>query len=185
MALIDKISEETMTLVFNDNSEGFGVPVSTAGKKVVYVGFRSPEVGQDFAAVASQYGQLDTLLLGNDATLDDLKAAKAKVSGYDLVIFGFNKTRPGLYKNFDLVEEQVQFITDWAAQQPMIAVYLGSPYAITKIPGYKNFKAYVLGYTDTKANARAAAKVVFGAIAPMGVLPVTAGPFPVGHSVSF
>lgn len=185
MALIDKISEETMTLVFNDNSEGFGVPVSTAGKKVVYVGFRSPEVGQDFAAVASQYGQLDTLLLGNDATLDDLKAAKEKVAGYDLVIFGFNKTRPGLYKNFDLIEEQVQFITDWAAQQPMIAVYLGSPYAITKIPGYKNFKAYVLGYTDTKANARAAAKVVFGAIAPKGVLPVTAGPFPVGHSVNF
>ena len=185
MALIDKISEETMTLVFNDNSEGFGVPVSTAGKKVVYVGLRSPEVGQDFAAVARQYGQLDTLLLGNDATLDDLKAAKDKVKGYDLVIFGFNKTNPRVYRNFDLVDEQVKFITDWAAQQPMIAVYLGSPYAITKIPDHRNFKAYILGHMDTKANARAAAKLVFGAIEPKGVLPVTSGPFPVGHSVSF
>ncbi len=183
LALINQICEETMTLVFNDNSEGYGLPVSTEGKKVAYVGFRNPEVGAEFAATASNYGQLDTVLLGNDATLEDLKAAKEKVKDYDLVIFGFNKTLQQVYRNFDLVEEQVQFITDWAAQQPMIAVYLGSPYAITKMPDHKNFKAYVLGYTDTKANARAAAKVVFGAIAPKGVLPVTAGPFPVGHGV--
>ena len=183
LALVDKLSEETMTLVFNDNSEGFGLPVSSAGKKVAYVGFRNPEVGADFAATASNYGQLDTVLLGNDATLEDLKAAKDKVKDYDLVIFGFNKTLQQVYRNFGLVEEQVQFITDWAAQQPMIAVYLGSPYALTKMPDHKNFKAYVLGYTDTKANARAAAKLVFGAIAPKGVLPVTAGPFPVGHGV--
>ena len=183
LALVDKLSEETMTLVFNDNSEGFGLPVSTAGKKVAYVGFRNPEVGADFAATASNYGQLDTVLLGNDATLEDLKDAKEKVKDYDLVIFGFNKTLQQVYRNFGLVEEQVQFITDWAAQQPMIAVYLGSPYALTKMPDHKNFKAYVLGYTDTKANARAAAKLVFGAIAPKGVLPVTAGPFPVGHGV--
>ena len=183
LALVDKLSEETMTLVFNDNSEGFGLPVSTAGKKVAYVGFRNPEVGADFAAIASNYGQLDTVLLGNDATLEDLKAAKDKVIDYDLVIFGFNKTLQQVYRNYGLVEEQVQFITDWAAQQPMIAVYLGSPYALTKMPDHRNFKAYIVGYTDTKANARAAAKLVFGAIAPKGVLPVTAGPFPVGHGV--
>ena len=41
----------------------------------------------------------------------------------------------------------------------------------------------VLGYNDTKANARAAAKVVFGAIKAKGVLPATAGPFPVGLTV--
>ena len=183
LALVNKLSEETMTLVFNDNSSGFGVPVSTAGKKVAYVGFRNPEVGADFAAVASEYGNLDTLLLGNDASLEDLKVAKEKVKGYDLVIFGFNKTLQQVYRNFDLVDEQVKFITDWAAEQPMIAVYLGSPYALTKMPDHKNFKAYVLGYNDTKANARAAAKVVFGAIKAKGVLPVTAGPFPVRHSL--
>ncbi len=182
LALVDKLSEETMTLVFNDNSEGFGIPVSTDGKKVAYVGFRNPEVGKDFASVASRYGELDTVLLCNDATLDDLKAAKEKLAGYDLVIFGFNKTLQQVYRNFGLVDEQVEFITDWASQQPMIAVYLGSPYALTKIPDHRNFKAYIVGYTDTKANARAAAKLVFGAIPPKGVLPVTAGPFPVGHS---
>ena len=183
LALINKISEETMTLVFNDNSEGYGLPVSTEGKKVAYVGFRKPEVGAEFAATASNYGQLDTVLLGTDATLEDLKAAKEKVKGYDLVIFGFNKTMQQAYRNFDLVDEQVQFITDWAAQQPMIAVYLGSPYALTKMPDHKNFKAYVLGYNDTKANARAAAKLVFGAIEAKGILPVTAGPFPIGHGL--
>ncbi len=183
LALVDKISEQTMTLVFNDNSQGFGIPVSTAGKRVVYVGFGNPDVGNDFAEVAGKYGKLDTLLLGNDASLEDLKAAKEKVKDYDLVIFGFNRTFPYPSRNFGLVEEQVNFITGWAASQPMIAVYLGSPYALTKIPGYKNFKAYIVGYTDTKANARAAAKVVFGAIQPKGVLPVTAGEFPAGHGI--
>ena len=181
--LIRKVSEETMTVVFNDNSQGLGLPVSCEGKKVAYVGFKNIPLGVQFGELANKYGQVDTILVGEENTMEDLKAAKEKLKGHDLVIFGFNKAEQRLYKNFGLVDEEVRFITDWAAEQPMIAVYLGSPYALTKMPGYKNFKAYLLGYDNSRFNNEAAAKVVFGVIPAKGILPVTAAEFKEGTGV--
>ena len=51
--LIKKISKETMTVVYNDNSAGFGIPVSFEGKKVAYVGFKNTRTGSDFGVMAS------------------------------------------------------------------------------------------------------------------------------------
>ncbi len=181
--LIKKISKETMTVVFNDNTAGFGLPVSFEGKKVAYVGFKKPERGFEFGVIARRYGEVDTLLLGGNASVEELKAAREKVKGHDLVIFGFNETHQSQSRNYGIVPEEVEFITEWAAQQPMIAVYMGNPYAIGSIPEHKNFTAYVVGYTSEWPNIFAAAQVVFGGIPAKGVLPVTSGPFAEGSSI--
>jgi beta-glucosidase-like glycosyl hydrolase len=183
LSLIKKVSEETMTVVFNDNSQGLGLPVSCEGKKVAYVGFMNPQLGQQFGEVANRYGQVDTVLLGDDAALEELKAAKEKVSGYDLVIFGFNKSLQSIKRNFGLEEAHLKFITDWAADQPMVAVFLGSPYILKRMPGHENFKAFVVGYDANRFNNEAAAKVVFGVIPAKGILPVTTASFKVGEGV--
>ena len=183
LSLIKKVSEETMTVVFNDNSQGLGLPVSCEGKKVAYVGFMNPQLGQQFGEVANRYGQVDTVLLGDDASLEELKAAKEKVSGYDLVIFGFNKSLQSIKRNFGLEEAHLKFITDWAADQPMVAVFLGSPYILKRMPGHENFKAFVVGYDANRFNNEAAAKVVFGVIPAKGILPVTTASFKVGEGV--
>ena len=87
------------------------------------------------------------------------------------------------YKDFLIVPEEINFITDWAAEKPMIFVYLGSPYAITRIPGHKNFNSFVVGYLNTQENNFAAAQVVFGGVPAKGVLPVTSAGFKEGESV--
>ena len=181
--LIKEVSKQTMTVVFNDNSNGFGIPVSFEGKKVAYVGYHNPHLGYEFGVLANRYGQVDTVLLGNDESLAQLKEAREKLKDHDLIIFGFNKTEQRAYKNFGIAPEDMAFITDWAAQQPMIAVYLGSPYALTKIPGHKNFTAYIVGYEANKSNNFAAAQVIFGGVPAKGVLPVTSATFAVGESV--
>jgi beta-glucosidase-like glycosyl hydrolase len=183
LSLIKKVSEETMTVVFNDNSQGLGLPVLCKGKKVAYVGFRNPQLGEQFGEIANRYGQVDTVLLGDDAALEELKAAKEKVSGYDLVIFGFNKSLQSIKRNFGLEEAHLKFITDWAADQPMVAVFLGSPYILKRMPGHENFKAFVVGYDANRFNNEAAAKVVFGVIPAKGILPVTTASFKVGEGV--
>lgn len=183
MNLVNQVSKETMTIVFNDNSAGYGIPVSFEGKKIAYVGFKNPKLGHEFGVLANRYGQVDTVLLDNNASVAELKEARNKVRNHDLVIIAFNDTEQRPYKNYGIVPEEVNFITEWAAEQPMIAVYLGSPYAISKVPGYKNFIAWVVGYINTQSNNFAAAQVVFGGIPAKGVLPVTAASYKPGESV--
>ena len=183
LKLIKDIAKQSMTVLFNDNSAGFGLPVSFEGKKVAYVGYKNPQLGHEFGTLAKRYGPVDTILLGNDASMAALKAARNKLRGYDLIIMGFNETDQRPHKNYAIKHDEVNFITDWAAEQPMIAVYLGSPYALTRIPGHKNFSALVLGYINTQVNNFAAAQVVFGGIPAKGVLPVTSASFKVGESI--
>ncbi len=183
LSLINEVSKETMTVLFNDNSAGYGIPVSFDGKKVAYVGFKRPELGREFGLLANRYGMVDTVILGNDASLAELQNARKKLAGHDLVIFGFNETDQRQYKNYGIDNEEMDFITDWAAQQPMIAVYLGSPYAVGNIPDYRNFTAYVVGYSNDQVNNFAAAQVVFGAVPAKGVMPVSVASFKAGEAV--
>lgn len=182
--LMQQIAKNSMTVLFNDNSEGFGLPVTFDNKKIAYLGYKGAQLGREFAQVALKYGDIDTLILNDDATLVDLKDARNKLRGYDLIITGFNDTDPRPHKDFAINREEVDFITSWAKEQPMIAVYLGSPYALTRMPGYKNFTAFVLGYSNNVANNFAAAQVVFGGVPATGVLPVSAADFKVGHSIT-
>lgn len=181
--LVKEVSKQSMTVVFNDNSAGYGIPVSLERKKVAYVGFRNPKFGHEFGVLANRYGQIDTVILGSNASLAELKDAKERLSNHDLIIFGYNETDLRPYKDFLIVPEEINFITDWAAEKPMIFVYLGSPYAITRIPGHKNFNSYVVGYLSTQENNFAAAQVVFGGVPAKGVLPVTSAGFKEGESV--
>lgn len=181
--LMQQIAKNSMTVLFNDNSAGYGIPVSFEGKKVAYVGYKNPVLGREFAALANRYGVVDTLILNDDASLAALRDARNRLKGHDLIIFGFNQTDQRPHKGYAINPENISFITDWAASQPMIAVYLGSPYALTRIPNYRNFSAFVLGYSNNQANNFAAAQVVFGGIPAIGVLPVTAASFKVGESV--
>lgn len=183
LRLIKNIAKESMTVLYNDNSAGYGLPVSFEGKKVAYVGYKNPALGREFGEIANRYGKVDTILLSNDASLAALKDARNKLRNHDLIIMGFNETDQRPHKGYAINVEEVNFITDWAAEQPMIAVYLGSPYALTRIPGHKNFTAFVLGYINTQVNNFAAAQVVFGGVPAKGVLPVTAASFKVGESV--
>ncbi len=181
--LIKQVSKESMTLVFNDNSAGCGIPVSFDGKKVAYVGYRHPELGHEFGVLANRYGKVDTLLFPNTASLAELKIAREKFKNHDLIIFGYNGTDFRARTNYGMVPEQINFITDWAAEQPMIMMYFGTPYAIPFIPGVKNFTAFVLGYAPSQANVLAATQLVFGGIPAKGVLPVSTSSFKGGEAV--
>lgn len=183
MNLIKDVAKQTMTVVFNDNSAGYGLPLSLEGKKVAYVGFKNLQLGYEFGVIANRYGQVDTVLLGDGASLAELKDARDKLRNHDLVIMGINETNQLGFRNFGIVPEEMDFITDWAAEQPVIAVYLGSPYALARIQDHKNFTAFVVGYMNNQVNNFAAAQVVFGGIPAKGVLPVTSASFKAGESV--
>lgn len=181
--LIKKVSKETMTVVYNDNSAGFGIPVSFEGKKVAYVGFKNTTAGHEFGIIANRYGPVDTLLLGDNSSVAELKIARDKLKDHDLVIFAFNRSDLRTSTNYGIIPEEVEFLTEWAAEQPMIVLFQGSAYALAKIPGHEKFTSFVVSYLSDPANTLAAAQVIFGGIPAKGVLPVSSGPFKEGESV--
>ena len=181
--LIKKISKESVTVVYNDNSAGFGIPVSFEDKKIAYVGFKNVKTGSDFGVMANRYGPVDTLLLGDKSSVAELEVAREKVRNHDLVIFAFNQSDLRTSTDYGIIPQEVEFLTNWASQQPMIVLFHGSPYGLAKMPGHENFTSFVVGYLSDQANNLAAAQIIFGGIPAKGVLPVTAGPYKEGHSV--
>lgn len=185
-ALITDLAKHSMTLVTNkplrdsrDNEKALPVE-NIKDKKIAYVGYAAEKFGSDFATVLLRYAPVDTIILRSPVSMDTLVQVKEQLKGYDLIILGINNTDSRPQLNFGLDSVQIPFLTSWAAEQDMVAVYFGSPYALNKIQDYENFKALVIAYTNTLGNNYAAAQLVFGGIRAQGVLPVGAGAFKQG-----
>jgi beta-N-acetylhexosaminidase len=199
--LINKICGGTITVLTNKSCNSlftpgkFYQPVLPLKKlkynKVAYVGYGGDENGAAFASTLIRGGKpynvnlfpIDTFVVSNIDVISKIELLKERLKGYDLIILGIHDTDPRPQKNFGLDESKMKFFADWAANQNMIAVYFGSPYALAKIPGIDSYKAFVIAYSNTLYNNIAAAKVIFGVLPAIGVLPVSAGKFKAGEGL--
>ncbi len=184
-AFIDKLSKHTVTLVANDTIDGeAAVPVVSLDKRrIAYLGYDAEKFGEDCAEVLGRFAKVDKYLLKSPVSMRALRKAKRQLKRYDLVILGINNTDARPQFNFGIDSLQMKFITRWAAEQDMIALFMGSPYGLDRIPGRANFKAVVTGYANTQSNNRAAAQLIFGGIPAIGVLPVPAAGLECGESL--
>ena len=185
-AFIYKLAKESMTLVTN-HKDADGEPVlpikSLKEKKIAYLGYDAARNGKECAQVLMRHAAVDTLILRGPVKEKDLKCAKEKLNGYDLIILGINNTDARPQFNFGIDSVQMKFITDWAKEQDMVAMFLGNGYVLNKLKDYNNFKAFIIGYLNSLENVEAIAQIIFGAVPAKGVLPVTSGEFKAGHSV--
>ncbi len=179
--LIKEIGEKSVTLLTN---RGDLLPLGNLnGKKVGVVAFGSREKNSLFNNYVQHYVAADSVLLDSKATVEDIAAAKKAMGQKDIVIFAFNNTDSRPYKNYGIDSKQFDFITKWAAEQPSVAAYMGSPYAYSKIDNVDNFNSFIVGYQSIDANNLATVESIFGAIPTVGVLPVSTGNLKVGESV--
>lgn len=179
--LIKEIGESSVTLLSNRDNL---LPLTNLmGKKVGVVALGEMTKNSMFNNYIQHFVAADSALLDSKATVEDLKAAKEAMGSKDVIIFAFNNTDSRPYKNYGIDSSQFDFITEWAAEQPSVAAYLGSPYAYSKIDNVDNFNAFIVGYQSIDANNLAIAESVFGAIPTVGVLPVGTGNLKAGESV--
>ena len=185
-SFIYKLAKESMTLVTNYKGTD-GEPVlpikSLKGKKIAYLGYDAERNGKECARVLMRFADVDTLILRGPVKERDLKSAKERLKGYDLIILGINNTDARPQFNFGIDSTQMKFITDWAKEQDMVAMFLGNGYVLNKLKDYNNFKAFIIGYLNSLENVEAIAQIIFGAVPAKGVLPVTSGEFNAGESV--
>lgn len=185
-AFIYEIAKESMTLVTNNNAKD-GEPVlpvkALKGKKIAYLGYDAQKGGKECAAMLRRFAKVDTLILRSPVSDKDLSAARESLAGYDLIILGINNTDARPQFNFGIDSLQMEFITDWALEQDIVALYMGTPYVLTKLKNYENFKAFIIGYQNIPQNIEAAAQIIFGAVPAKGVLPVASDKFEYGYSL--
>lgn len=208
--LINRICENSITVVTNKSCSSLISPgkfyqtvlplKKSSFRKVAYIGYGISEDGSAdnlensidaFSNTLKRGGRpyeanvfpLDTFIVAPGVDMAKLESLKERLKSYDLIILGIHNTNPRPHKNFGIDVPQMQFFADWAKQQNIVAVYFGSPYAMSRIPGIRDYKAFVVAYSNTVYNNVAAAKIIYGAVSSNGVLPVSAGGFNAGYGI--
>ncbi len=179
--VINDISRNSMLLVKNMDSI---LPIKNLNdKNIGYLGLRGNINGKEFASTLLNYTNLDTFIIPTPVKLSQLERAKAKFKDKDLVIVAYHVTDARPHKNFDIDDQQMEFITSWAKDMPIVVVYHGSPYAIEKINNIDNFKAFLIAHSNTPANNFISAQTLFGGAKAVGVMPVSAAWLNAGESL--
>lgn len=198
LALIQRIADRSVTVVSNAGMLPFKEPAhhplavqdknpGKAPNKLAYLGFGAGTVSKEdfsrnvFGSELMKYTDIDTFYISKDASLEELDSLKQRLMEYKAVILGVHYTENLPQRNYGIDPERMAFFSAWALEQNMAVAYFGNPYAIDRMPGFNNFKAFIVAYSNAPSNQVAVAKIMFGAIAPQGVLPVDAGSFKAGY----
>ena len=159
----------------------------TTRPKVAYVAFNavSPESAQ-FETELTRHGRVTRFDLPIDATTEQIDSVGTLLRGYRKVIVGFHSGKPrprsGGPQRFASIEpEQFARIAEWSRRHKLYGFYLGNPYDLDKLSGYKRFNTFIIGYSDTRFNNIAAARALTERGSARGSLPVGAGGLPAGY----
>ena len=189
LSAADRIAERTTTLLVN--SAGL-LPLSrrTHGKVLVVgadpaspSGTTGPPTGVLAAALGELGFTATALSTGTAPSAATVAKAVAAAREADVVVVAtYNVTAADAQKT--LVEQLV------ATGKPVVAVAVRNPYDVAQLP---SVQAYLVSYSWTDVELRAAARVIAGRVRPRGKLPVAVQRaddparvlYPVGHGLSY
>ena len=188
-AAADRIAAGTTTLLVN---EGRTLPLSSRTQRRLLVvgadpaspsGTTGPPTGVLAAAFTALGFTATALSTGTAPSAETIARAVTAAGGADAVVVAtYNVTADSPQRT--LVERLV------ATGRPVVAVAVRNPYDVAQLPLVKGF---VAAYSWTDVELRAAARVIAGAAAPHGRLPVpvrraddpTQVLYPTGHGLTY
>ncbi|MGW0872624.1 glycoside hydrolase family 3 protein [Streptomyces sp. NPDC002740] len=189
LAAADRIAERTTTLLVN---EGPLLPLSPRTHPRLLVvgadpasptGTTGPPTGVLAAALTELGFTATALSTGTAPAAGTIAAAVTAAGGADaVVVTTYNVTAADPQRT--LVEQLA------ATGRPVVAVAVRNPYDVARLP---SVRACVAAYSWTDVELRAAARVIAGAVAPRGKLPVpvrraddpTQVLYPIGHGLTY
>lgn len=188
-ALIQTLCDRSMTFVRGKLRRPLrtGRRLFSAKPRVAYVAFNavSPESTQ-FETELSRSGQIARFDLPFDATRAQIDSVETLLKGYRDVIIGFHsgapRPRSGGPQRFAAIDPaQFAALAQWSGRHRLHGFYLGNPYDLNRLPEYRRFKTFVIGYADTRFNNIAAARAFTLRGSARGTLPVHAGGLTAGY----
>jgi CubicO group peptidase (beta-lactamase class C family) len=169
--LIQKLNEEAVTLLKNDNAV---IPLKQLGKRKIAVLSLGGEKSNEFQETMALYDNFDFFQLAVDGNKTDLAA---KLNGYDAIVCAVYTTQGNDYQ---------LFLQTLAARKELHLCFFISPYYF---PKYKqniaSAKSVTLAYEDTRYAQKAAAEIIMGGLPAKGRLPVSiAGMYEQGRGLT-
>jgi len=186
LATADAVTNRTTTLVKNDDDV---LPLATTGKKVLVTGY-GVTTTQILADGLTEAGATSTVYqTGTSPTDAQIAASVAAAQGKDAVVVTTMKAGDTAVTDKRAGQQKlVKALQDTGI--PVIVVATRDPYDIAYLPGTAT---YLSTYSYSPVAIEAVARVISGAVAPTGKLPVDvptkndpdAVLFPFGHGLSF
>ncbi|GAA1677892.1 glycoside hydrolase family 3 protein [Glycomyces endophyticus] len=175
LAAAEDIADRSVTLLANDGT------LPRAGGSVLVTGWGENTTQRLAAALGANGFDAEALVTGDEPGADAIAAATAAAAGRDLVVVATRDVRAGS-PQADLVAALL------AGPAPVVAAAVGTPYDAAHL-GEVN--ASLAAYSYTAPSLAALAKVIAGAVAPSGALPVdvpgASGEvlYPFGHGLGY
>ncbi|MEZ5425330.1 MAG: glycoside hydrolase family 3 N-terminal domain-containing protein [Pyrinomonadaceae bacterium] len=173
--LSNEIAEKAITLV---KAEEGVLPIDKT-KKLFFLGLTNGEdrnfVANTFQRTLRQSGAVfETVILDERSTGEEVKLAREKASGADLIITGlFGRVRSGAKNSAGLPEKGAGLLKEiLSSEKKVINLSFGNPYLLNNFP---QMKTYIVAYGDMTSLQRAGARAILGEIKFNGKLPISLG----------
>lgn len=191
-AVARQISERALTLV---KDEGNRLPLRLpASASVLYVsaldypsGWRIAAPSRTIIPELRKRWRVEAVEISDRSTPNELDLVRTMAARYDAVVAGvFVRVSSGSGRQ-DLAPGVVRLLQDLGRdavrrQQPMAAVFFGSPYAAASVP---DVPAQILTYDLSDVAEESAVRALAGEVSMAGRLPVAIpGLFPAGHGLT-
>jgi beta-glucosidase-like glycosyl hydrolase len=159
-ALLDKLAEESITLVKNDNNN---LPINISDQQSIgYIKF-GDDSHEIFIDYLNKYKQVDHIR--SDSIL-------LKANLYDKIIVGLHKSDKSPFNDYKFTSEEISLINKIKNQTDLTLVIFSKPYSMLDID-ITGIESILIAYQNSDVFQIKAAQAVFGGIEIKGVLPVT------------
>ncbi|MGZ5244666.1 MAG: glycoside hydrolase family 3 N-terminal domain-containing protein, partial [Bacteroidia bacterium] len=162
------IADQAVTLVKNDSNL---IPLKNLQNYrivSVAIGTRGEMPFQDMMRNYCKADYFVAPMLSKEAEWDMLRDT---LKNYDLVVLSLHFLSNKNTATYGMSERAVNFINDINKRQKTVLVSFGSPYALSRFPGFKHV---ICGYQDEVSFQLSAAEILFGGVGAKSKLPVTA-----------
>lgn len=163
------LTEKSITCLKNDLKL---LPIMDLTKRIAVVSVDSENEYSDLYKMASNYTTCDYIKIPKNVGDSVLSSVMSQLNTYDIVIAGVHLIDIRASKNYGLTPENTKLIADFASMDNVILCLFGNPFILNKIPELARSKSFILGYQQSVYTERAAGQIIFGALSPVGRLPV-------------
>ncbi len=162
-ALLDRLAEESITLVKNQN---LNIPLDISNNQSVgYVNFGDDSYNT-FINYINKYKKVDHINKINSDSLIE------KTKSYDKIIIGLHKTDKSPFEDYKFTKEEISFINEIKNETNLTIVVFSKPYSMLDID-VDGIESIIIAYQNSEIFQIKAAQALFGAIDTKGVLPVS------------
>ena len=149
-----------------------GIPiirVDTTKTAVLSIGAK---LNSAFQQAASKYAPSTNLNILQPLTALQQTRWVEQLSTYELVLVGIHDMSWSSSKDYGILNSQLSILRRLNPDTKVVLVLFGSPYALRLVQDFDNL---IIGYENTAYAQKAAAEILYGAVAGFGSLPVSVG----------